>query len=179
MTLAYLIELVAATAVGLAFACTPAPDQIVIPMPMNTGTCLTINAMTLKTLAGFALVELVGLAAESARGTRVGVWGIGRCLWSVVGLMVAARMMWDAVAVLVTGNLRPGTDLWSLLRKSVQMSAVDVTVLNLLPVALWITSRLGRWPRDPCPDAREWAGRVFGVVMTIAGFLFELMLMKM
>ncbi|HEY2159318.1 MAG TPA: hypothetical protein VGH33_27070 [Isosphaeraceae bacterium] len=114
-------------------------------------------------LTGLALSGSAGLIVETIRGRRPSTWGLGRWIWSIAGLFMVFCGVQESVEVVV-----------SLARGQTSLRVIGAGPL-LLRIAIhqffggfaWAiaavcaTAMIARTPRDPEPDAREWAGRLF------------------
>ena len=127
-------------------------------------------------LAGVAVVHGVGLVGESIRGRGPKNWGLGRRTWAVVSLYLLIETALDAEN-LVAGYLRGGrSPLGAILWRHFQENPSSILTFQFAAAlaAVWITARWAGLPGDPAPDAREWTGRVFGVVVLTWGVLGRL-----
>jgi hypothetical protein len=128
-----------------------------------------LEGITWDVLVGIAVIGLLALVVESLRKRGPATWGFGRWVWSLMGLAILVQeATWKGYILLESAaqerklGVDPVHDLFALwdLRQS-------LPGLAWLPLVFWISSRLARRPGDPKPDGREWAGRVFGVVVPL------------
>jgi hypothetical protein len=109
------------------------------------------------------LVEDVKLKRECV-GTPLR--GIGRLTWSTLGIVCLFQWSWDTIWYVLRqyGDVMASQEsFWKLFR----VTAGGSHTLAWIPLALIITTRLAGLPRDLRPDAREWAGRLFGSFILI------------
>lgn len=128
--------------------------------------------------SGLALVEGTALWVGFLGRRSPKVWGFGRLTWAITFFVVIAasleEVVWCAARGWMSGGPESGgpgadepyligavfQDSWdwflSYSGDSISNSSLPVCLAGLL-----ITSLVARFPRDPAPDAREWAGRVF------------------
>jgi hypothetical protein len=164
MSIAYLMELVAALAVGLGFSVVN--DGIRMERGLNENPA-RIRDFAFDLFLGVASAELIGLAVERSRGRGPAVWGFGRWVWALFGVAALLEfgkgLAYAALADAVDRRVMPR--LSEVYHNAVMTPWWLVAGLAWIPVAFWVTARLARLPGDPNPDAREWAGRVFGVTL--------------
>ncbi len=116
-------------------------------------------------LTGLALAGAGGLATESIRGRRPSSWGLGRWIWSIAGffmIFVAAELIAET-AVLYFGPASRSFNWAAMLAYLPERWAVHQFFSGFAwaIAAVCTTAMLVGVPRDPDPDAREWAGRFF------------------
>jgi hypothetical protein len=109
-------------------------------------------------LCGVSLVAGLGLAVEVLRGRSLKPWGIGRWAWAISCLYSIAFLTRD-----IRLSIPTGPDPFSL-AMSGRGAWED---LGPFLISLWITARFVGLPRDTRPDAREWCGRAFGLVILL------------
>ncbi len=171
MRIVYLLELVGGMALGSALV------RWRIGEGQSFNEWFTYNhpswqfdELVFSLLAGIAVVECTGLLIESVRHRGPPHWGIGRRVWAVVGISTllgnAWSGLWDILACRVSEGSFPTVS--RCMSDLVDHLFVYVEQLAWVPLGLCIAAWLGRWTRDPRPDGREWAGRVFGVVMILS-----------
>jgi hypothetical protein len=131
-------------------------------------------------MTGLALTGGVGLAAEAIRGRRATSWGLGRWIWSIAGLSSAFYVAVQfAVLAISRRDTLPGTSPFLVaVRPILERSVVHHFFGGFAwaIAAVCTTAMLARAPRDPEPDAREWAGRLFAslvVALNIAESLLR------
>src|SRR5579864_3342245 len=178
--IAFLLELILALAVGMGLArADPKYAELLAGFPLGLRNWITQVIGNVS--AGFALV--VGLATfiERARGRSPLTWGPGRSATSILCIYVIYLNLAKAALVFRISLLfvrvhafwLRGTGLDKLLQGNGLMFQMSVPWFVL---GLGITYLVVRPARDPSPDAREWAGRVFSalvVVVPIAGIVCE------
>src|SRR5216683_1716615 len=89
MRLSYLLELVAALAVGLGFATWR--ERLGPQLPSGFQRVMSFydrEEFTWSVLIGVAVAGLLGLVVESLRKRGPATWGFGRWMWSLMGLAV-------------------------------------------------------------------------------------------
>ncbi len=119
-------------------------------------------------LTGMALAGGVGLAVETVRGRRPASWGLGRWIWSIATMFMV---------FFVASSLAGWRSIDSSARTGCPRSAwrsrayfERIAIHQFFGAFAWTiaavctTAMLARSPRDPEPDAREWAGRLFASV---------------
>jgi hypothetical protein len=114
-------------------------------------------------LSGLALSGGVGLIVETARGRSPSTWGLGRWIWSISGLYLVLNTAQIAVSAAVA-RLAHGMEWLGFARSSLFERIVIHEFFGGFAwaiAAVCTTAMIARSPRDPEPDAREWAGRVF------------------
>ena len=164
LNLASVLELVAASAVGTALA--RFMHDLSGGTQYNVFTCLKLFAAF---LAGIALVMGPRLWLEASRDYEHRVWGVGRWTWSLSATAIVLHVAWMAIAAPSTIYRREHRMITQHeLGSTFVASAVwPMDVFPGLLIAFLITARIARWPRDPAPDFREWAGLVFAGLLVI------------
>jgi hypothetical protein len=173
--LKYAIELVLAVCAGLGLVRAGGPDSlrdhdpsfVTYPGYVRYGVFLTEFGDPFCT--GLVLVEGAALWIEAIRRRAPRVWGFGRLTWSlsfcVAVLTSLERAVWIVAreAMETTGPPPVGSILrqWQGWFTGEAGELVTGAGVPLCLAGLLITSLGARWPRDPSPDAREWAGRIF------------------
>ena len=154
MSIAYGLELVLAVAAGLGLV---RYAERVAGMPLDLTSRLGLLNAEVYASAGVALVGLAGLLVERARRRSPAHWGLGRWSWAVAGLYAAWVHLVGFEGAAFRGYNQLGL-IW------VYFYGLREARPSLVPMLLsvWLTARFARLPRDPAPDAREWAGRAFG-----------------
>jgi hypothetical protein len=163
MNVGYILELTLAVAVGL-----------VLAKSWMQGWYYSMSGfpmMTYSFITGFVIVEAIGLWIEKARGRGLSPWGLGRLTWSTLGVVCLFQWPWDTTWY-VLRRYGDVTAFHEAFWKLVRVTAGGSHNLAWIPLALIITTRLAGLPRDPKPDGREWAGRVYGIVILL-GFIFN------
>jgi hypothetical protein len=163
ISIAYVLELVAAVAVGLGMY--RYAETVGMPFDLTTG--LGLSRAWIYVSAGIALVGLVGLVVEVARRRAPERWGLGRWTWAVVGVSIVAVHLVGMVKGVREGMFYLGFP-W-IYFYGIQPAW---SYLGLALVSVWIATRMARLPRDPKPDAREWAGRVYGGLVTVTSVIY-------
>jgi hypothetical protein len=158
MKLGYMLELTLAVAVGLTLA---------LGWVQGEGLSIDIyTRMTYSFIAGLLFVESIGVWIEKARRRGPSPWGFGRMTWSTLGgaclIAWAWDMSWDLFGAYGAGALSTAPFWFYAADRSWKSR-----FLVWIPLALIITTRLAGLPRDPKPDAREWFGRVFGILIML------------
>jgi hypothetical protein len=170
MRLSYLLELVACLGAGLGFAIW---QQRIIPSSTPTfrfdqRNLDLVSDFIWQVLIGVAVAGLVGLVVESLRRRGPTTWGFGRWVWSLIGFTLLCEYALMTAWAWLSG-----------LYAIAVISRMDWTFASAgpawLPLVFWITSRLARRPGDPKPDAREWSGRVLGVLVLFVRLGYELL----
>ncbi len=165
MRLAYVLELVAAAAVCFAVVRSQLSSRWVslnFPAPGYSGFVRLFGGAF---LTGLALSGGVGLAVEAFRGRRPSTWGLGRWVWSIAAMFVLFSVASGLVALevnrLVRDDSLPPLDgaVGGLLTRTAIYQFFGGFAWTI--AALCATAMLAGSPRDPEPDAREWAGRLF------------------
>ena len=159
ISIAYLLELVAAVAAGLGlyrYAGT-------VGMPFDLATRRGLLDAWTYLAAGIALVGLVGIVAEAARRRSPDRWGLGRWTWAIAGLYTVAIH-----AAGIAKGLREGMFYLGLPWIYFYGLREAWTYLGPALVSAWVAARMARLPRGVAPDAREWAGRVYGILVVAA-----------
>jgi hypothetical protein len=159
ISIAYVLELVAAVAVGLGML----RYARLVGMPFDLATRRGVLDAWSYLAAGLALVGLVGTAVEVARRRSPERWGLGRWTWAIAGLYTVvihglgvAKGIRDAMFYLGLPWIYFYGLLWAW------------PYLGPALVSAWLTARMARLPRDPKPDAREWTGRIYGLLVVVA-----------
>jgi hypothetical protein len=132
-------------------------------------------------LTGLALAGAGGLAVEAFRGRRPSSWGLGRWIWSIAGFFMifnAADLIAET-AVLYFGPASRSFNWRAMVGSLPERWAIHQFYASFgwSIAAVCATAMLAGAPRDPEPDAREWAGRLFAslaVAVNIAESLLRL-----
>jgi hypothetical protein len=167
-TVLYLVELVAALAVGMALALTFLHER------------QASGAIVGAALTGVALIEGLAVWFEAARRGGPPAWGFGRATWSIAGGASLFYVVFNGLREAIEDSgwnppLRFLRDLMLHMRFD-----TDYPVWRLMPwclPAIYLTFRLAGWPRDLAPDGREWAGRVYAILVVglyFASYEFDL-----
>jgi hypothetical protein len=171
--LAYALELVFVLAIGLALFRlqfdfrTQSEDPDDAPRHLQLANYLKGFGDSFPT--GVALAGLLGLGIEVARKRSPAIWGFGRWTWSVAGLYFLLNSAFS-VLVAAASNAYHGVPIHIvplILRWLPWYGALQWGRIAWGLVAIGITRRLARVPPDPAPDAREWAGRIFAVLIVV------------
>jgi hypothetical protein len=174
MKVAYTLEVVALLAVGLGSArsfaseITRDPRDVFLWLRMAGGGFLPAAA----------LVGCLGVWAEYARGRSPRPWGLGRWIWAMVGLYLLARAGAACACNFIRGS-RDGWTAWETLERLPGTATAGLAYWFLpsapyLLIALAATHAVVVPGPRPRPDAREWAGRVFGASVVSVGFVWFL-----
>lgn len=160
--LGYVLELVATAALCFGLMRFHSPRMVPTGrMPASGWVRFSGGAL----LTAMTFTNGIGLVLETIRGRRPVSWGLGRWIWSIAVLFLAFSLAGQSF-VAVTQYLR-------VFPRSRGFVYVFGHVFEWLVVhpffggsawaiaAVCATSMLAGSPRDPKPDAREWAGRVF------------------
>lgn len=129
-------------------------------------------------LPGVALVGALGTWFEAVRRRAPAHWGLGRLTWSIAGLYIVFVNL-SLTAQLVQNYLH-GNYWWrasGLAGGVTRMWDNHEYDLGWVVAAVWITALVSQLPGDPSPDGREWAGRVFSVLVMAASLLGAIMCM--
>ncbi len=161
-SIGYVLELVAGVAVGLGMF--RYAQQVGFPFDLTTWWGLGEAWVYLS--SGMALVALAGIGVELARRRSPERWGLGRWAWAIAGLYVVAvhlagvakgvreGMFYVGMPWIYFYGLRPA---WE--------------YLGVALISAWLAGRMARLPRDPRPDAREWTGRIYGVLVAVSSIV--------
>jgi hypothetical protein len=159
----YVMELVVAAAVCFAVVRSQmAPGSHFAGSTRSSGWVRLVGG---SLLTGLALAGGLGLAAEAARRRRPATWGLGRWVWSISGLFVVFYGLWGIAVALVNrwtygGGSASFVDLalnvlvWGAIGQF--FGGFAWAIAGFCTTAMIVGSL-----RDPDPDAREWAGRLF------------------
>ncbi len=168
VTVLYLLELVAALAVGMALA------RPVFQIRQASGEIVG------AALTGVALIEGLAVWLEAARRRGPPAWGFGRATWSIAGGASVFYIIFNGL------HSALGTPGWSsplpFLRELIIGTKFyyGYPVWRLMPwclPAFYFTLRLAGWPRGSAPDGREWAGRLYAILVVglyFASYEFDL-----
>ena len=171
--LVYLLELVVGMALGSALVkwrIEIEGGKTFIEWFTNHHPSWQFDELVFSLLAGIAFVEFAGLLIESARRKGPPHWGVGRCVWAVVGISTLLGNAWYGLWEILHRRVSEGSFpkvSWCL-GCLVDRPWVYVEDIAWVPVGLFIAVWLGRWRGDLRPDDREWAGRCFGVMMILS-----------
>ena len=161
-SIAYVLELVASVAVGLGML----RYARTVGMPFDFATRRGLLDAWDYLSAGIALVGIVGIVVEVTRRRSPERWGLGRWTWAIAGLYIVA------IHVLgVAKGLREGMFYFGLPWIYFYGLRDASPYLGPALVSAWLAARMARLPRDPTPDAREWAGRVYGGLVVVTSVL--------
>jgi hypothetical protein len=110
----------------------------------------------------------LGLFVERIRKRSPPVWGLGRWTWSLMIPIFLFPFLEDSVSELLFGKGVKAL----LVLPNVQKTLAIESLYNRFPstyltvlFACLIATRIAGLPRDPAPDAREWAGRAYGLLL--------------
>jgi hypothetical protein len=135
-----------------------------------------LDDLIFSALAGIAFVEAAARLIESARGQGPSNWYVGRSTWALMGISTFLGSTWYGICGIlrrrVSEGAFPSVD-WCL-RGLIDRPWVFLEQLAWVPLGLYVAARLGRWPRDPKPDGRVWAGRAFGMVLVLSRIVVDL-----
>jgi len=162
--LAYVMELVVGVAVCAGLLRDEVSDPRLRDRLPNAPASEWLRLVGETSLTGLALVGGLGLAVEAIRGRSPATWGLGRWIWSIAGsyavLNIAANLAYAVVRRLLDRRVVLAPEMIAgLLRYLVRGQMLTEFVWALTAVCL--TAAFARAPRDPSPDAREWAGRIY------------------
>ena len=170
MKLSYVIESIVIVAFGLGFARWHIQDPVYSP-----GYAQLIWALWLKEagngfFAGAAIAGFLGLLIEVASRRSPRPWGLGRWAWSVVGLFLLSRHALNTIDVAKLYWSR-GYTMASFVEQLLPEARVNLCVW-LLDTAPYIliavgATRLVSGPNAAHGDGREWAGRIFAVLIVV------------
>ena len=164
-----LLEWVVALAVGLATfrACFALPIWRLQWERAEIGL-VRLALFIASTLFGVAIFEGVVLAVGRARGRGPRPWGIGRWTWSIAAIYVVLKVASDLANIVLamarTIKTLPDCKALSNYFSYYLASAFSAQFACAL-AAFLITARLTGLTTNPSPDAREWSGRVFAVLV--------------
>jgi hypothetical protein len=164
LNLANVLDLVAASAVGMALA------RFTHDLKGGTQyTVFTYLNLVAAFLAGIALVMGSRLWFEASRHYEHRAWGIGRWTWSLSVTAIVLHVAWTTIAAPSTIYRREHRVITQHeLGSTFVASAVwPMDVFPGLLIPFLVTARIARWPRDPAPDFREWTGLVFAGLLVI------------
>lgn len=177
--LGYVLELVATAAVCSAVVRSQMTSRWVGLNHITAGHSGEIRLVGGGFLTGLALAGGVGLLVETLRGRRPTSWGIGRLIWSIAGVYMVLSTAVQLVALAINRSVRPGP-----------IPPIGVAVQHLLEraaiyqffgdfpwaiAAVCATALIVGGPRDPEPDAREWAGRLFASLIVALNLAYILL----
>jgi hypothetical protein len=113
---------------------------------------------------GLGLMGSLGLYVERVRKRSPPVWGLGRWTWSLMIPILLFPAFQHSVGVLL---YREGVkELRGMIPFLIEESFRDYPRMQLAVLfAFVIASRVAGLPRDPAPDAREWAGRAYAFLL--------------
>jgi|GEM_PF-3133730 len=132
--------------------------------------------------AGVAIVGSVGLLVESVRGRSPKTWGPGRWVWSFVALYLLFRQI-DPICGTVSRHIwAVGMNSNSLISDLIYNVFCNndwflLTSAAWMLMAMWLTSLFARSPRELNPDGREWAGRVFALLLILTTFSLKALIL--
>ncbi len=165
MRLGYVLELVATAAICLAVVRSQMTASMVNSATPAPGSSGWIRLGGGSLLTGLALAGGGGLVVETIRGRRPATWGLGRWIWSIAGVFAALSVASQLAALALNRAVRK--DRLPPLGGAVQGVLERTAIYQFFGgfgwaiAAVCATAMLARIPRDPEPDAREWAGRLF------------------
>jgi hypothetical protein len=166
--LGYLLEMVVALAVGLALA-RWSSESVMGAGKWTANMLLTrLRYAVEPALSGVALVGFAGVAVEVFRKRTPKVWGVGRWIWSLSGLLIlidlGLQLSFETVLIWRSKGRLPSSDqIQRVMRGLLSSHFFSQGAWFLLGVCVtaWAAGQL----RDPDPDAREWTGRVFLAIL--------------
>ena len=113
---------------------------------------------------GLGLMGSLGLFVERIRKLSPPVWGLGRWTWSLMIPIFLFPFLQHSVGELLFGEGVKG--LLGTITFEIELSLRDFPRMQLAVLfAFLIASRVAGLPRDPAPDAREWAGRIYAFLL--------------
>lgn len=164
MNIGYAIELVIALAFGLG-AWLGAYWNDAFPNEVDTWQAFFVEWVLSRGtvfLVGVSLVGGLGVMVESLRGRSPHPWGPGRWVWAITSLgSVAFGVQYVSYFY---SHLLKSRDAYYGLSMFVSGHWIELTAFL---VSLGITARLLGLPKSSRADAREWAGRLLGVMMIV------------
>jgi hypothetical protein len=111
------------------------------------------------------------------RGATPRPWGIGRATWALCGLFAVLHtvigMLFGAVGFIMKGRQWPGVTLFTGMMRLYFAEQFQFEFAAAL-AAFWLAAWVARWPVSSAPDAREWAGRGFGIFIIVAAIAIRI-----
>lgn len=182
MRLYYALEMVLAVGVGLGLA----RYRLTWPEQAETfGALSRIDSFEIgidSILAGVGLVGGLATLVERVRGRSPVLWGPGRWVWFLVASYLVLTLL-NEIAGTIAIRFTPGifiqdsmfTDIIRGLRG--RYGELLLRPMTWFLLALGLTSLADPTQRTPTPDAREWGGRVFAVVIVSTGLCLRALLL--
>ncbi len=169
MKLSFVLESIAVVSVGLGLARWHIQDPVYAEGYADSGGAEWLRQVGDGFFAGVAVAGFLGLMVEVAARRSPRPWGLGRWAWSVVGLFVVSRhalgVVFDAIVHWYMGMMKEfAADLLPRLRAN--LCHWLLAIAPYLIIAVWTT----RWvsgPKAGRADGREWAGRIFGILIIV------------
>jgi hypothetical protein len=119
-------------------------------------------------LRGLGLMGSLGLYVERIRKRCPPVWGLGRWTWSLMIPILLFPLLQHSVSELLFGK---GVKALLVLPDVEKTFGIE-SMFNSFPsahltvlFACLVATRTAGLPRDPAPDAREWAGRAYALLL--------------
>jgi hypothetical protein len=173
--LGYALELVLVLAMGMALGRWAAHSPVAAGY-FRSDVVRQFQFFVEPILAGMALAGGLGTWLEAARRRSPPNWGIGRWSWSVAALTVLLYSVAESTVQMAILWKRQGhPDVKGALGQ-VQGQCILTTFYPQtcwVLAAAWLTFRISGQARDPNPDAREWAGRVFLALVVMWGIAYN------
>jgi hypothetical protein len=126
-------------------------------------------------LTGFTVVIGITTCLEKVRRRSPPTWGIGRWILSITAMSTLITFIADLASIFLFCWSRSYNPTFSHIQMAVQdnvpFGLFDQPGAGPAMIAVWLTSLFNGHPRNPAPDAREWAGRgllAFFALLTIA-----------
>ncbi len=186
MRLAFVMESILMAAIGMAFATWIIHEPNRVPFYRYAAWGRQCKDAADGFLAAAALAGCLGVWIERARRRSPLPWGPGRWAWSVVGLYILlecglhftrkATLDWKGM-VGTAAAVKPSVEILVQILAGLPAYARHHMLDSFrsappyILIAVWLTYRAAF--SEPCPraDGREWAGRVFAVLVAIAGIM--------
>jgi len=167
--LGYAMEFVVVLAVGMGLA-----RFVWVVYGKDAETLLDrLQIFIVPFLVGIGLAGGLGTWLEAARRRSPPIWGVGRWAWSVSALCVLLKVL-DLSVNLLFSHWRGNDAIHELGMVGDLMILLFARETWWISTAAWLTSLIIRQPRDPSPDAREWAGHFYLAALVAYGIASQI-----
>ncbi len=172
MRLRFLMELVLALAVGFGMGRVIVSDRMILYGQEGFDLIYRYQIVFNTTAAGVGLVIGLGTWVEAARTSSPRAWGPGRWIWSVSAAYLVLEgvkaLRWFAIPLRHSGL--SWSSVYPAMRDHLEIlgSVQFGSTFAILLASAAISARVARASLGPRADDREWAGRVFGVLILLS-----------
>ena len=176
MRVSFLLELILAIGVGLGIARYRMSSPVMTEAFSNQNWVGWSEQAIDGVLAGMALVLGAGTWVERLRGRSPDVWGPGRWIWASLAIFLPLKEIGaivDTVAARLSSVHSDSLAAEIIMIFQGEDEGLLILVVPSLLVALGVTWFLAPSRRDSKPDARDWSGRAFAMLIVLSAISFK------